>query len=308
MPRTSRQTLEYWQFDVGLFKDGKIVDLNDRYGPLGEAIYFRILSYIAETDGYFAQLNESLLLWVYRSIGSKWIRSRQVVAEVIDYCGVCGLFDVNLLRQNVLTSRGIQRRWLYAKQKSRARGYSTAEYWLLENEPLHGVPLPFSGNVRNNPDNCSNNPDNCDKNSPYKVKESKVKESKEKIRTAHTCASRTDGQESEDVDSASLPSSSPYMKEFFDKYRFADYPSGDLSKYDFKLLLDRFAESNFLQKTYSWRWVEKNYESILRGEKKDFPKRTRTEAEEAPRKKESGFEKAQRFLKKYEEEEGTCEN
>lgn len=144
--------------------------------------------------------------------------------------------------------------------------------------------------------------------------ESAPKISKEKISkevrtdTAHTCASRTDGQEREDVDSASLPSPSPYMKEFFAKYQFADYPSGDLSKYDFKQLLDRFAESNFLQKTYSWRWVEKNYESILRGEKKDFPKRTRAEAEDTPRKKESGFEKAQRFLKKYEEEEGTCEN
>lgn len=259
MPRTSRQTLEYWQFDVGLFNDGKIVDLNDRYGPLGEAIYFRILSYIAETDGYFAQLNESLLLWVYRSIGSKWIRSRQVVAEVIDYCGVCGLFDVNLLRQNVLTSRGIQRRWLYAKQKSRARGYSTAEYWLLEDEPLHGVPLPFSENVRNNPDNCSNNPDNCDKNSPYKVNESKD--------IIAQCKGAQVAQESPLLHKkgGGEKKPSPEQITFFNRYHLIPDPNDDMSKYNFAKLLTRFSESAFLQNTKFWSFVKKNYSDILAG-------------------------------------------
>lgn len=268
MPRTSSQKLDFWQFDVGLFNDIKIVDLNDRYGPLGEAIYFRILSYIAETDGYFAQLNESLLLWVYRSIGSKWIRSRQVVAEVIDYCGVCGLFDVNLLRQNVLTSQGIQRRWLYAKQKSRARGYSTAKYWLLENEPLHGALLSFENKCSNNPDKCSNNADNCDMNSPYKVKESKVKIIGTDIARAHE--GRSDGPQETEGESEKVD---PFMAEFFGKYRFTEYPSGDMTKYDFKALLERFAESDFLRNTYSWAWVVKNYANILAAAYKDFPKR-----------------------------------
>lgn len=264
MPRTSRQTLEYWQFDVGLFNDGKIVDLNDRYGPLGEAIYFRILSYIAETDGYFAQLNESLLLWVYRSIGSKWIRSRQVVAEVIDYCGVCGLFDVNLLRQNVLTSRGIQRRWLYAKQKSRARGYSTAEYWLLENEPLHGTPLPFSENVCNNPDNCSNNPDNCDKNSPYKVKES------EDIIAQYKGAQAAQESPLLRNKEGGAKKPSPEQITFFNRYRLIPDPNDDMSKYDFAKLLTRFSESAFLQNTKFWSFVKKNYSDILAGKYYDM--------------------------------------
>ena len=161
--RTSCQSLNFWQFDVGLFDDGKIIDLNEVYGPLGEAVYFRILCYIAETDGYFAQLNESLLRYVFRSIGSKWIKKAKIT-EIIQYCGVCGLFDVNLLTQNVITSQGIQRRWLYAKKKSRARGFLTDRFWLLDGSGLSDYTLN-SDNCDNNTDYCNNKDDNCDNNS-----------------------------------------------------------------------------------------------------------------------------------------------
>ncbi len=157
--RTSCQSLNFWQFDVELYDDGKIIDLNEAYGPLGEAVYFRILCYIAKTDGYFAQLNESLLRYVFRSIGSKWIKKAKIT-EVIQYCGVCGLFDVNLLTQNVITSPGIQRRWLYAKKKSRARGFSTDRFWLIDESGLSNH-IPNSDNCDNNVDNCYNNADNC---------------------------------------------------------------------------------------------------------------------------------------------------
>ena len=46
-----------------------------------------------------------------------------------------------------------------------------------------------------------------------------------------------------------------------------------VAKYDFKALLERFAESEFLRNTYSWRWVVKHYEDIIGGAYKDFPKR-----------------------------------
>ena len=157
--RTSSQALAFWQFDVALYDDPKIEDLNEEYGPLGEAVFFRILCYIAKTDGYFAQLNESLLRYVYRSVGSRWIKKAKIT-EIIQYCGVCGLFDVNLLTQNVITSQGIQRRWLYAKKKSRARGFLTDKFWLLEGSELYGY-TDNSDNCDNKGDNCSNNDDNC---------------------------------------------------------------------------------------------------------------------------------------------------
>lgn len=163
MPRTSSQILNFWQFETGLYDDAKMIDLNEQYGPLGEAIYFRILCYISETNGYFAKLNETLIRYVYRSLGSKWVK-RQKIAEVIQYCGVCGLFDGNLLAQNVITSQGIQRRWLYAKQKSRARGFSTENFWLLQ-ESEACSDAKNSDSCSNNADYCNNNADNCNNNS-----------------------------------------------------------------------------------------------------------------------------------------------
>lgn len=180
MSRTSSQTLPYWQFEVGLFDDGKNIELSDKYGPLGEAVLFRIMCYITQSDGYFAQLNDALILYVYRSIGSKWVKNKRIISEVIHYCGACGLFDVNLLSQNVITSQGIQRRWLFAKKKNRAKGYSTAKYWLLsEDETVQGEERTNDDKCNINADYCNNNADNCDINSYIKESEVQDKESEE---------------------------------------------------------------------------------------------------------------------------------
>lgn len=244
MPRTSSQTLYYWQADVGMFDDPKIVDLNDEYGPLGEAILFRIFDYIARTDGYFAQLNDALIIYLYRSVGNKWIKNKRIISEIIQFCGVCGLFDVNLLTQNVITSQGIQRRWLYAKKKDRARGFSTAKYWLLgeiSNEPLQGRPRKKSDSCNNNADNCSNNADNCDNNSPYKKR-----------------------QENIPPLSPKGGSGGGWEEKFF-----SSYPKlRGLGKYagiDYKPLYQHFEKSEMLRSRYSPKWVYENYSDILSG-------------------------------------------
>lgn len=242
MPRTSSQALEYWQFDVGLFNDLKIVDLNEKYGPLGESIFFRVLSLIAESDGYFAMFNDALILNIYRSIGSKWIKNRRIIAEVIHYCGVCGLFDVNLLSQNVITSRGIQRRWIHAKKKSRARGFSTDMFWLLSNEPEQGIPHSFEDNCSNNTDNCSNNADCCNNNKPYKVNVSNIPP-----------LSPNGGREE--------------VKERF----FSAYPKlkgiDRLAQFvvDYDALYQHFQKSEFLRTRFSAKWVIENYADIISG-------------------------------------------
>ena len=242
MPRTSSQALEYWQFDVGLFNDLKIVDLNEKYGPLGESIFFRVLSLIAESDGYFAMFNDALILNIYRSIGSKWIKNRRIIAEVIHYCGVCGLFDVNLLSQNVITSRGIQRRWIHAKKKSRARGFSTDMFWLLSNEPEQGIPHSFEDNCSNNTDNCSNNADCCNNNEPYKVKVSKIPP-----------ISPNGGREGE-------------KDRFFSAYpKLKGMARQDDSGIDYDALYQHFQKSEFLRTRFSAKWVIENYADIVAG-------------------------------------------
>lgn len=246
MARKSEQTLEFWQFDTGLFDDGKIIDLNEKYGPVGEAIYFRILSYIAQSNGYYACFDSALVLYVYRSIGNKWLKSRQYIEEVIFYCGECGLFDVSLLQRKIISSRGIQRRWLYAKKKSRARGYSTTEFWLLNeeksNQPEHGVLYDFENSCINNSDNCNSNSDNCNNNS--------------------LCISQVN----------TIPPISPKGGAAEDDKQkfFAAYPKLKGAKIndsgiDYDVLLDRFSSSKHLRNTYSMKWVCEHYEEIKSG-------------------------------------------
>ena len=242
MPRTSSQALEYWQFDVGLFNDLKIVDLNEKYGPLGESIFFRVLSLIAESDGYFAMFNDALILNIYRSIGSKWIKNRRIIAEVIHYCGVCGLFDVNLLSQNVITSRGIQRRWIHAKKKSRARGFSTDMFWLLSNEPEQSIPHSFEDNCSNNTDNCSNNADCCNNNKPYKVNVSKIPP-----------LSPEGGGEG-------------WKDRFFTAYpKLKGMAKLNDEGVDYEQLYKRFEQSEYLRSRYSAKYVLENYKEIIAG-------------------------------------------
>lgn len=247
LSRTSSQTLYYWQADVGMFDDPKIVDLNDAYGPLGEAILFRIFDYIARTNGYFAQLNDALIIYLYRSVGSKWIKNKRIISEVIQFCGVCGLFDVNLLTQNVITSQGIQRRWLYAKKKDRARGFSTTEYWLLD-EPLHGKAHSDENSCGNNTDNCSNNGESCNNNPTYKKRQE------------------------------ILPPISPKGGEGDEETRerfFTAYPKlKGLAKYEginYAALYRQFEKSEFLRTRFSVNWVFENYGDIIVGAYADIP-------------------------------------
>ena len=176
--RKPKQSLEFWQFDVGLFDDGKIIDLNEKYGPLGEAIFFRIMCYISINEGYYAKLSDALILYIYRSVGSKWIRNRQVISEVISYCGECGLFDVNLLSQSIITSRGIQRRWQFAKK--RQQSFKATKFWILdeESEPELSSHTQNYDNCNNNADNCNNNADNCNNNDDINKNKIKTNENK----------------------------------------------------------------------------------------------------------------------------------
>lgn len=258
MARTSSQKLPYWQCDVGLFNDMKVVDLNDKYGPLGEVIFFRVLCYIAESNGYFAQINDALILSIYRSIGSKWIKDRKIVSEVIHYCGVCGLFDVNLLTQNVITSPSIQRRWLNAKIKGRAKGYSTAEYWLLDseeieengNEPLHGIPLQDSNSCSNNDEKCSKNSNKCNNNSPYKEREERNKRER----------------------SAALPRLSLSQQKFHDAFPKKKIDAEIPDDLDLDAFIEQIKESVFLSEcdNLGLLWCLKRREDILAGKYRKF--------------------------------------
>lgn len=178
MPRQPKKALDYFPKDVNYYDDDRIADLLDEFGPIGQTIYDVILC-IVYKNGYYLELPlDKLARMVVRYIGNRWIKSKDVVLQVIHYCAEIGLFDIDLLRQNVITSAGIQKRYSEVTARNKV---NKENYWLLKKEnastALVSVPeIPIY--VTETPISATESPITDATMQQSKVKESKVKESK----------------------------------------------------------------------------------------------------------------------------------
>jgi len=131
MARPAKKGLDYYPSDTNRRNDFKIMDLLNQYGPLGYTIYDFCFQYVYE-HGYFLDVPlQQVCLTLCRDIGAKWIKNKNLVGQVIDYCADIGLFDKDLLRQNVMTSVGIQRRYDSVTVRNKV---DKSEFWLLGKE------------------------------------------------------------------------------------------------------------------------------------------------------------------------------
>lgn len=130
MARPRKKGLSYFPLDVDVFQDEKLFDLQNEYGPLGEAIYLRILCMVYK-NGYYFEFKDvdHFAALIVRSIGSRWARDKKTVKEVILYLAKINLFSAELMQRNVITSRSIQERYLIAVGRRRSE---IVEYNLLE--------------------------------------------------------------------------------------------------------------------------------------------------------------------------------
>jgi len=147
--RPQKEGLSYFSFDVDLYEDLKIDELSNEHGPLGESIYIRILCMIYRDKGYYLEVEiDRLAIKLIKSMGNRWVRSKEAVKQVILYCADIGLFQKGLLSQGVITSVGIQRRYLKAK----GRRPNISDYWLLDEkneEPYINSPKTPSFEMQN---------------------------------------------------------------------------------------------------------------------------------------------------------------
>lgn len=174
MGRPKKKGLSYFSFDVDIFEDDKIFDVQNEYGPLGEVIYIRLLCLIYK-NGYYYRFEslDKLAAMLIKSIGNRWARDKQTVKEVILFLAKSNLFSSELMRENVITSRSIQARYLKANERNLS---TIEEYSLLENDSTQEALITAPENqvsvtetqvyVTETPVNVNNNP----------LKESKEKE------------------------------------------------------------------------------------------------------------------------------------
>ncbi|MGA4718838.1 Lin1244/Lin1753 domain-containing protein [Fictibacillus nanhaiensis] len=163
MARPKKEGLDYFPLDVDMDQDDKIALIEAKHGLLGFGIVIKLFMKIYK-NGYFYDWTEKEQL-LFSSRVSVDINS---VTDVVNDCIKWGLFNEELFkRHEVLTSRGIQERFLLATSRRTAR---------LIDEEYRLVGVSANNNSKSASVNDSSNPQS-------KVKESKVKESKVKKST-----------------------------------------------------------------------------------------------------------------------------
>ena len=141
MARPAKKGLAYFPKDVDFYQDEKIVDLGMKYGPLGLTV-FDVLMTLVYREGYYLELPLSKVgQLIVRTVGESWFRKTGMSAvdlsvEVILYCAEIGLINAPLVRQNVITSVGIQKRYAAVTVRNKV---NLTKYWLLDNRRVDGA-------------------------------------------------------------------------------------------------------------------------------------------------------------------------
>lgn len=126
-----KKGIDYAGWNSHIFDgDNKIDKLLDAQGWDGFAVYFFLCQKAYATEGYFYRWSYDDAATTARRMAGG-IRSETVKAAV-GTCTRVGLFDKRLLDdEGILTSRGIQRRFVAAIQKRSYRAVNI-RYWLLD--------------------------------------------------------------------------------------------------------------------------------------------------------------------------------
>lgn len=180
MARPLRGGIDYFPMDVDFLQDRKVKLLKAEFGARGLVILLAALCRVYASGGYYAKFGEDDALLLADEIGCGCTGG--FVQEVIRGCCRRDIFSEDMLdKYGILTSKGIQRRFLRAVQK-RERIRIIEEYFLLDTGDKNDVPesilikLTFNSfqEEKTIVSSTGNSIDSTD-NTQSKVKESKVK-------------------------------------------------------------------------------------------------------------------------------------
>ena len=176
MARPIKEGLDYLPLDVDFFENPKIETIAEDYGCAGECIILRLFCKIYD-NGAYIKYNDLLIKPLAKHTGTSAEIVNNVIKSAIEY----EIFDKDKFEQyGVLTSKGIQERYLFAKKRSKNIDVPD-EYLLIEKEQF----LTENGLLQQKPrlsgSYCNINSDSEGVNVTFstqsKVKESKVKKS-----------------------------------------------------------------------------------------------------------------------------------
>lgn len=166
MARPIKQGLTYFPFDVDFFNDEKIEAISGEFGIKGEIVAIKLLTAVYR-NGYFIEWSEMLQMKMLKSLPSI---SKELLDQIISRLIKWEFFDEDLFNsEQVLTSRGIQKRYFEAMKRNRVR--EDLPYLLVS--------------VAKTQVSATKTPQNVTKTTQKKVNESKVKEDSVCIGSPH---------------------------------------------------------------------------------------------------------------------------
>jgi len=176
MARPTAKGVEYFPLNVNFINDLKVRKLLLSCGAQSIAVLIYLLSTIYKDEGYFVEIHEDEIDLIALDVNV----TPEFVLEVINKACEVRFFDVNLYNNfNILTSRGIQERYL--KITERRKNSVVITQFNLINVNNNSI------NVNNNSINVNNNSINVYDNEQSKVKKRKVQKSKVKSLSNDSC-------------------------------------------------------------------------------------------------------------------------
>lgn len=138
MARPEKSGLDYFPLDVGFLRDKKVKLLKTEFGASSVLFVLYVLSRVYEEEGYYLRWDKDECLLAVEEIGCGATAS--YIGEVLNRCLSRSLFDQRVFKMfGVLTSAGIQRRYLKGKEK-RDEIEIIKEYFLLDVHDKKDVP------------------------------------------------------------------------------------------------------------------------------------------------------------------------
>lgn len=171
MARPLKVGIDYFPTDVDIDQDDKVVMVKNKYGLMGMGTVMMLLAKVYKTGYYYHWTEREQELFA-----GHFGEEVNVINNVVNECIKWGFFDKNKFTDHeVLTSKGIQKRYLLAVERRKDKHINT-DYWLLEKEDYDSNNLV---NVDINPINEDKKPVNASKSTQSKVNRNKTKEKKD---------------------------------------------------------------------------------------------------------------------------------
>jgi len=132
MARPNKVNLQYFPLDVTFFEDHKVLMIEEEFGIKGGYIALRLMAMVYE-QGYFIEWMNNQEVSIAKRVGNG-ITSALVV-EVLKSCLKNNLFNKEIFtNKSILTSRGIQKRWLEVMELMRRKVIINESIWLVNSE------------------------------------------------------------------------------------------------------------------------------------------------------------------------------